>query len=138
MKSIKKREHWFNLADAIIIVVCLALSLWAVLVYLAPAASDIESETVEASLRIDFPDGETLTHIAKGDAVFCGEKKIGTISNINTDIVNTVGINVTLEKNDDGIFLNGTPLWENGSFILETKLRSIEGTIYQITLREAE
>ncbi len=133
-----KTSHWFNLADGIIIAVCLALVVWAVVVYLAPMQKEAEAETLEASIILDFPEGTTLTHIAKGDAVFCGETLIGTVKNVDAGITNSVSVSISVQKTDDGISLNGSPLWENGSFTLETRLRRVEGTIYQISLKEDE
>ncbi len=134
----KQKNHWFNLADGIIITVSIGLILWAVLAYLAPTDKDVEAETVEASLGIIFPEDETLTYVAKGDPVFCGETKVGVIKEVETGLGNSVSLSITLEKTETGVALDGKPLYENGDFTLETKLRRIEGTVFQILLKEDE
>ncbi len=134
----KQKNHWFNLADGIIIALCLALTLWAVFVYLAPTDSDNEAENIKASIIVDFSADDSLTEITKGDAVFCGEKRIGEVITVDSGVVNSVHLSLTLQKGANGVELNGEQLFVNGSFTLETRIRCIEGTIYQITLEEDE
>ncbi len=139
MKSTaKKSKGIFNLADGLIITVCAVLITVAVVFYLVPAGdSETALPTVEATVQLAFSDDESLTHIAKGDKVFSGEKLIGEVKTVDGSF-NMISVTVTLDKSESGYSIGGTPVWENGSFTLETRLRELEGTVTEINVRGEE
>ncbi len=133
-----KEKGFFNLADGLIITVCAVLAVLAIVFYLVPV-SETESELpqVDATVQLAFTDEDSLTHIAKGDKVFCGETEIGEIKTVDSSF-NMVSINIKLQKAENGYFAEGNPIWINSKFTLETRLREIEGKVKAISVRGEE
>lgn len=130
---IKKEKHWFTAADALIVVIVMALLIGSVVLFLFPKKEASTSVPVEASVIVHF--SGTINGISAGDPLFHGETEIGAVQKVDKTANNVIVI-INMEK-DNGVYMfDGKPVRINGSFTLETRLCKLTGSVSDIGDKE--
>lgn len=125
----RKEEHWFTVADALIIIVTAALIISAVVLFVLPASEDTEQSSVSLFIQVSLdepPDG-----INRGDKVFRGETEIGEVTTSDGSSYMLV-IKAEAEKRADGYYVNDEAVRINGGFKVETRVRAVTGVVVEI------
>ena len=142
-KTDKSKKKRFTAADVLITLVVIALVVGSGLLFLFPREEETTSVPVQLSMVVHLP--ETPIGIAVDDRLFYedpegeepGAVQIGTVQKIDKS-ANNVIVYVDLEKDDGVYLLGGSPVRINGSFVLETRLCRVTGTVESMYEREAD
>lgn len=128
-----KRKHWFTVADALILVVVVALLVGSAVIFLFPREEKTTAVPVQASIIVYTEEG--VDRISEEEKLFLGEEAIGTVQLVDKS-ANYVVILVDAEKDEGVYYLGGNPIRINGTFTLETRLCKLNGVVKSIGDKE--
>ncbi len=134
---VKKRKHWFTVADALILIVVVALLVGSAVIFLFPREEKSTAVPVQASLMVYVENctEEELARINENEKLFLGEETIGTVQLVDNS-ANYVVVLVDMEKDEGVYYLDGKPVRVNGVFTLETRLCKFDGVVKSIGDKE--
>lgn len=131
-------QHWFNVADILIVIIALAMLTGAAILFLFPDSDMVkEYVSVNATLLVSVEEAHTgaLESLNDKDRIYTNNADTGFV--VTKDMGNgTVLLDVNMQFSDGVYYLGGSPLRVNGSITVETKLIKLEGTVMQIMNKE--